>query len=103
MKIRQDESARAYNRWLISDESRHADKFKRCVGGSLGRSLCILRPIHQRHEYTLVYLHQFNCEGHGYAYHKPHYFYSSTKFKCNGLKIVLPTAQSIPITAHDME
>lgn len=48
-----------------------------------------------------MYLHQFNCEGFGYAYWKPHYFYSATKFRCNGLKIVFPTASSIPISAHD--
>jgi len=63
----------------------------------------MLRPKTGRHQYTLVYLHQFNCEGHGYAYWKPHYFYSATKFPFNGLKIVLPTARSIPITAHDQE
>mmetsp|Transcript_54113 Transcript_54113/g.168040 ORF Transcript_54113/g.168040 Transcript_54113/m.168040 type:complete len:456 (+) Transcript_54113:52-1419(+) len=103
LRSKQQSSVAAYRRWLASEESRHADQFKRCVGGSLGSSLCVLRPKTGRHQCTLVYLHQFNCEGFGYAYFRPHYFYSSTKFRFNGLKIVLPTASRIPITAHEQE
>mmetsp|Transcript_98431 Transcript_98431/g.175297 ORF Transcript_98431/g.175297 Transcript_98431/m.175297 type:complete len:456 (+) Transcript_98431:56-1423(+) len=103
LQSKQKEDVGTYKTWLASEESRHADQFKRCVGGSLGRSLCILRPKTGKHQFTLVYLHQFNCEGSGYAYFRPHYFYSATKFCFNGLKIVLPTANTIPITAHDGE
>eukprot|EP00933_Yihiella_yeosuensis_P039071 TRINITY_DN33006_c0_g1_i1.p1 TRINITY_DN33006_c0_g1~~TRINITY_DN33006_c0_g1_i1.p1 ORF type:complete len:462 (+),score=71.60 TRINITY_DN33006_c0_g1_i1:50-1435(+) len=100
-KLKQKEALTSYKRWLKSEESRHADQFKRCVGGSLGNDLCILRPKAGKHRCTLVYLHQFNCEGSAYAYYKPHYFYSATKFRCTGLKIVFPNATKIPITAHD--
>jgi len=101
LRAKHADGTKSYRNWIASEEWRHADKFKRCVGGSLGNELCILRPKNQRHQYTLVYLHQFNCEGFGYAYNKPHYFYSSTKFCFNGLKIVFPNAPKIPITAQD--
>jgi len=101
LRAKHHEGTKSYRDWIASEEWRHADKFKRCVGGSLGNALCILRPKSQRHQYTLVYLHQFNCEGFGYAYNKPHYFYSSTKFCFKGLKIVFPNAPKLPITAQD--
>jgi len=101
LRTKHDEGTKSYRDWIASQEWRHADKFKLCVGGSLGNALCILRPKTQAHQYTLVYLHQFSCWGFGYAYDKPHYFYSSTKFRFNGLKIVFPTAPERPITAQD--
>lgn len=64
--------------------------------------MSILRPKQGKHEYTLVYLHQFNCQGFGYA-GSPHYFYSATKFPFKGLKVVLPTARTMPISCHDGE
>jgi phospholipase/carboxylesterase len=101
LRAKHHEGTKSYRDWIASEEWRHADKFKRCVGGSLGNALCILRPKTQAHQYTLVYLHQFSCWGFGYAYDKPHYFYSSTKFRFNGLKVVFPTAPERPITAQD--
>merc|ERR1719162_964508 len=63
--------------------------------------MCILRPRAGNRQYTLVHLHQFNCDGFGYAYYRPHYFFSAKKFPCTGLKVVLPTAEEMPITCHE--
>eukprot|EP00971_Amphidinium_carterae_P136313 2700710-Amphidinium_carterae.1 len=47
----------------------------------------VWRKRRQRHEYTLVYLHQFCCDGAGYVDFKPHYFFNATKLSWLHLKV----------------
>mmetsp|Transcript_66773 Transcript_66773/g.159737 ORF Transcript_66773/g.159737 Transcript_66773/m.159737 type:complete len:512 (-) Transcript_66773:13-1548(-) len=101
-----------YAAMLRKGEPRHADKFHRKGAcWSLQRAeqpelpnwsgrVSTLHPSRGKHEYTLVYLHQFCCDGPGYVDWKPHYFFSATKLSWLHLKVIFPTAKAIPITAH---
>eukprot|EP00747_Dinoflagellata_sp_TGD_P060522 gnl/TRDRNA2_/TRDRNA2_152066_c0_seq1.p1 gnl/TRDRNA2_/TRDRNA2_152066_c0~~gnl/TRDRNA2_/TRDRNA2_152066_c0_seq1.p1 ORF type:complete len:324 (+),score=26.42 gnl/TRDRNA2_/TRDRNA2_152066_c0_seq1:3-974(+) len=86
----------------------HANKFKqhapKCWGDpepDLSGRLSYLLPTGGRHHFTLIYLHQFCCNGASYVHFKPRYFFSASKLPQLKLKVVVPTARAIPITIHD--
>jgi len=96
--------AKAFAAAARSGEPMHADKFHRRAAANdedLSGQLSELRPRGQRHDYTLVYLHQFCLDGKSYVEWRPHYFFSATKLPHLRLKVTLPTAKAIPITVHD--
>lgn len=97
---------------LRSGDPLHADKFER-IGASeakdvetpsrpnpLSGRLSVLKPRGGRHEYTIVYMHQFALNGAGYIDWGTHYFFNQKLAKMR-LKVVLPTARAIPISAHN--
>jgi len=103
-----------YARRLRNGEPLHANKFRR-TGASITASssarsdgeepnlsnrISILRPL-GKHEYTLIYLHQFALNGSNYMDWWPHYFFHAAKLPCLNLKVILPTAKAIPITAYE--
>jgi len=106
---RRRKRAAQYAATLRNGDPLHADKFHRS-GASLVKAstdypdfsgrLSVLSPKGGKHEYTLVYLHQFCLCGTNYVDWKPHYFFSATKLPYLSLKVTLPTAKAIPVTVH---
>lgn len=107
---RRKSRAATYAKALREGQPLHADKFRKLGASALSSQrddpnfsgrVSVLMPHAQKHKYTLVYLHQFCLDGTGYADWKPHYFFSSKKQLGPALKVTLPTAKRLAITAHD--